>query len=265
MSEFKRLQLPEFNKGQMLEGIFKYQTHLMDEYKIRGMLPSVCDIQSREGQAFLKKTIYLVTEELIEAKEMYDAGMKEYLENGNKNLSVLIDYLDKFFDELGDTLHFMVELMIYSGIDHDDILNYYEQLCKERNLMPLLTTDGFTTSFNYGMQTNNFDDQVRIQTYFSMAVPGKKIKIGEEIHMFMRQDLLEIIGALHLAGHKLKKRDWSVKENELTPMQIYHFKLMDAWLYFFKMAQLTGMDAVSMYTYYEKMTFKNQDRLLTNY
>lgn len=264
MIEYKKL--PAYNGGFMLNGIYEYQKALMEEYQVRGMLPRIVKIEDREGQAFLKKGIYWVTEELIEAKKEYDQAMELWKGNSDTREAGIVTCLEKFFGELGDTLHFLVELMIYSGIESDDVLEYYRALCEQRNLAILVTSDGLSTSCNYGQQTNNFDDQVRVTLFNSYRVNEKlKVKISDDLHQHVKLTMLEVIASLHSAGNELKKRDWKVAEDNITPVQLYHLKLMEAWLYFFKLTDLVGLGPLTVYHYYEKMNFKNQERLAKKY
>lgn len=257
------IKYPPLNDGKMLVGIYNYQLNLMKNLMVKGMLPQLntVSIQDREGQAFLKKAIYWITEEVVEAKEVYDAIMLEYNDTGG----LVSKDFEAFFGELGDVLHFMVELMIYSGIDHEDIYKYYELLAKERGLELVLTEEGLTTSINYANHTNIYDDQVRVGMYMATKLEFVSTKVSTELHLLVRDCMLEVISKLHLAGNLLKKRDWSVAEDKLTPLQQYHYKLMEAWLYFFKLCHMVGLDAQGVYNYYEKMNMKNQERIINNY
>lgn len=262
---------PLFNDGQMLSAIFQYQKALMDKYISKGMLsPYPADLTERSGQNLIKQTIYFFVEELAEACESYTSVMQAY--NTGASKEELKRLLNEYFMELGDALHFFIELFVFSETTKDDIMAYYSQLCKERNLELLLTEDGLTTSMNYANQTNIFDDQVRVRLCLTLPIEIEgsvniSVKLSEELADLVQKNNWQITKKLCLAGNHLKMRDWKVEpEKQTTEMlQGYYYLLLDAWLHFMKHLHMVGLDAKAVYHYYEQANLKNQLRLLNNY
>ncbi len=82
-----------------LKEIFNTQHELALKYKeIEGMPDWPFDINSVEGQIWIKDFLWRIVEEVAEALEV-------------------IDEQDLFLEELSDALHFLVEAMIISGIE----------------------------------------------------------------------------------------------------------------------------------------------------
>jgi hypothetical protein len=250
----------------MLEGIFKYQKNIMDEYVKRGMLPAYpVPINSRPGQEQIKKIMGWVIEEIGETSMQYNNTIDHYLNEPGKD--GLIKMLDETFMEVADALHFFVELMIFSGIEAEDVLTYYEALAKERNLDSFITSDGLTTSDNYAQHTNVFDDPVRVARYYSVSInmePMIKPKLSEDLHIAIQLVMWETVRSLTLTSNLLKKRDWSESERE-TSITSYQLKLMESWLYFMKFINLMGFDAKALYYYYERKNLIVQERLANKY
>lgn len=262
------LKTDVFNGGKMLEGIFDYQWALMVKYFNRGMIKHPpADFQVKEDQEYTRKIIGWLTNELGEASDSYSKVMAHYL--GDPDQSGLVPMLNDVMNEMADSLHFMVELFIWSGLTASDVLSYYEQLCKERNLELLLTSDGLTTSFNYGNQTNTWDDEVRIAKCLAVNVsvkPGILIapRLSQDLHIVVELCFWDTVKAFQRAGNLLKKKAWSNSQDG-SNIQAYQLQLMEGWLYFMKLANLIGLNGIAMYTYYENMNIKNQERLNNNY
>ena len=263
MTAFK---LPMYNEGNMMEGIFKYQKNLMDELVKRGKLaPYPATINSKLGQEQLKKVISWVIEELGEASDQYNKAIDHYLNSPEQDSLAVI--LDEAFIEVADALHFFIELMVFSGLEAEDVLAYYQALARERNLDNFITTDGLTTSDNYAQHTNTFDDPVRVTRHRSLAVkmgPMITPRLSDELHIVIQLGMWETVRSLTLTGNLLKKREWSTTERE-TSLSAYQLKLMESWLYFMKFVNLMGFDAKALYYYYERKNLVVQERILNGY
>lgn len=263
------LKLEPWNQGKLMEGIFKYQKNIMDEYVRKGMLPKypIDPTYDRINQAFTKKVLGWITEEIAETSTQYQQVVDEYKNNPDRG-SVLPKLLNETFIEFADALHFVVELLVYSNIEPEDMLAYYEALAAQRNLDFFITDDALTTSDNYAQHTNVFDDPIRIAR--KLAVPIQldhgiiEPRVSDELELVVQLGLWEAVRAFSMTGNLLKKRDWSVAERE-TPLNAYNLKLMEAWLYFMKVANLMGFTAKSLYYYYEKKNIIVQQRLIDKY
>jgi len=110
-------------EGDKLDLIFEFQKKLKEKYdcieRMKGIYVPVLpiDINICRNQEYLKSLIYRVIAELVEAGEC--------LRNKAwKQSEVLVDQ-DHFFEELGDCIHFLVELCISVGIDSEKFFEIY--------------------------------------------------------------------------------------------------------------------------------------------
>lgn len=119
--EFTQEHIPK-----MFELIFKRQKELSEkygpiEYKngLRWTLDVPVQINSGKGQSQLKDFAWRVVEEIGEALEAAYFHDKAIDNQDDKFTEFLIHSKEEF----ADGLHFLVELLILSGIDHDNLLS----------------------------------------------------------------------------------------------------------------------------------------------
>lgn len=94
-------EAPEFT-SEWLKDIFEKQTALIDKYaEIEGMPEYPMNINTREGQKWIKDFLWRTTEEMAESYEAYCMEQNE----------------EHTIEELIDGLHFFVELIIIAGKD----------------------------------------------------------------------------------------------------------------------------------------------------
>lgn len=106
-----------------LDVIFAVQKKLKEKYDCIERMKNIfvpvlpIDINICRNQEYLKSLCYRVIAELVEATEC--------LKNKAwKQSEVLVDQ-DHFFEELGDCIHFLVELCISVGIDSEKFFEIY--------------------------------------------------------------------------------------------------------------------------------------------
>jgi len=98
-------EVPQVEPKNYMKEIFKKQQELLDEYQtIEGIPNYPFDIDNADAQIWLKDFLARVTEELAESRE---AAKEEHVEHQ--------------IEELADALHFMVELLILSGITPESL------------------------------------------------------------------------------------------------------------------------------------------------
>lgn len=99
--------------------IFRDQRDFMELLQRERNFPEFpVDITSKEGQKLLKTISYELTDELHEARQ--------HLKN-KSHRATLINEVDReaYVEELADSLHYFVELLIASGITPDEIFDSY--------------------------------------------------------------------------------------------------------------------------------------------
>lgn len=124
VNDFQDVQVPE---GDMLEGIFYAQQYLLDKYhqieNERGFITvepqDYGDIDNRFVQFRIKDLNARCIEELMEAMNT--------LKNKPWKVSEVTTDKVHFYEELGDALHFFVELCITAGMSASDLAQIYHR------------------------------------------------------------------------------------------------------------------------------------------
>jgi hypothetical protein len=226
-------------------------------------------IDRKDYQSYLRKLISWITDELEEASTEFRGAVDATLvPDTNPSPHML-----RGAHELMDAMHFIVELMIYSEVDHEDIEEYYAQLTKERNLEIIKFSDGLMSTMAYGRHTNIWDDQVRIETFITapidlitpdaskLAIP---FRVSEELYTLRELCMWDITKAFSRAGRYLKNKEWKVTMTE-TNVTEYQRHLMIGWLHFGKLLDLCQLEARQTYYLFEYVNMKNQSRIANGY
>lgn len=121
--------VPVIEDSTFLEHIYELQKGLIDHYvKIEGLPQYPIDVNPKKSQVLIKDFVGRVIEELGEAYE--SMLMIDELSQNNKlwtdkfpdeDLRQCINHLQNVSEELADSMHFMVELLIFLNIQPDDI------------------------------------------------------------------------------------------------------------------------------------------------
>lgn len=142
------IEKPKDMPKNILEAIFKKQSELAQKYKDIEKMPASLltdtkdNVDTAEGQKWIKDFAWRVTEEIceaIEAKNMAYAKAKEkYIKLTKKDFTVIkenemdnfakeTDEFYHYLEEVTDALHFMTELCIIAGYNYKDFeipINY---------------------------------------------------------------------------------------------------------------------------------------------
>jgi hypothetical protein len=273
------LKLEPYNGGDFLTGIFKYQTNLINQYHLRGMVPAMpLDLNDRESQRFIKKLVSDMLEELVEANTQYETNILGFWnENGHKLVKESAATFDidawqelkkavvNYTEELADVIHFFVEIMIYSNIGPEDVTAYQNReglltgqllgnsvrrMNNEASLV-VLKLDSFRMYSNMERSHDIKDDY-----------PGTNISPG--IASIMEVLSYRILSKSKAATHKLKNKDWKQTEIGVQAME-YQSAVMEAWVAICDYMCFVGMSEKRMYLAYEEKNLVNQKRLQDGY
>lgn len=124
VKDFEHIEIPD---GDMLQGLFDGQASLLDKYheieKERGFLvvdPDMFgEIDHRFVQARIKDLKQRCDEELDEAMNC--------LKNKPWKVSEVPTDKTHFYEEIGDALHFFLELCITAGMSAEDLARIYHR------------------------------------------------------------------------------------------------------------------------------------------
>jgi len=105
-----------------LDVIFKLQEKLMQRYKMSGIanIPDwPVDIQIKKNQQACRDAGLKCVEELFEAVA--------HLKNWKPHRQTIVTEFDRdaFLEEVVDSLHYLFELLIFVGVDADELTNAY--------------------------------------------------------------------------------------------------------------------------------------------
>ena len=106
-----------------LKSMFDQQENFMNLLREKRNFPNFpVDIYAKEGQKFCKLIAYEAMGELFEAIQ--------HLQNSKSHRETNVTTLEreKYCEELGDCLHYLLEVIILSGISDDEI---YEAFMKK--------------------------------------------------------------------------------------------------------------------------------------
>lgn len=273
------LKLSPLNGGDLLGGIFKYQTNLINQYLLKGVVPEYpLDFNNRDSQRWLKKLVSDMLEELVEANVQYDTNiLKFWDQNGHKLVkengatfdietwqelkAAVVDYTE----ELADVIHFFVELMIYSNIGPEDIVIYQNRqgLITGKLLGNSLRRMGSERSL-VAVQLDAFkmysvmDRSIDIQNDY----PGTHISAGMSSVMEILS--YRILAKSKIAVHYLKNKEWKQSDLGIQSME-YQTAVMEAWTSLCDYLCFVGMSEKRMYMAYENKNLINQQRIKDGY
>jgi len=261
-------KLEPFNKGDLLKGLFLYQRALVDKYIVLGRLPELpITFNERSGQKFLRKLIADLNEELGEASIEYDKT-EEWLDDNvwtNKDAHPeLRSICQATVDELGDSLHFFIELMIYSGLDADDVLQSTSLATKG---LGLFFEEPLANTFSLARHLNITIGSARMSKFaaYRWTPDADMPKVGIDLLQEANLQMWATVKSLLHAQNFLKIKDWRGQEEVQANLQGFQDAILNAWLKFITYIDLIDIDAISLYATYERMNFKNQERLQNNY
>ena len=268
-------KLNPFNDGKLLEGMFLYRRKLLDLYIEKEMLPTYpVDLSERAAQDFIRDLMGWFVEEMVEAISEWNQMVKimqEEVYTSNEQTKKFHDLQAKLTQELSDAMHFMLEILVYSDIDPDQMLGYYnDRLVQEGVHADFMTADALITGMMHSRNLNILSDDARtsvFQAYSIPQLPDEALagsKIGPELVVLIERMCWALTEALFKAKKSLKKKYWKVTEDE-TNIGVYKEGLMDAWVFFLTLLDLFRMDDKMIYAHYEEKNLINQQRLLNNY
>lgn len=213
--------------GCKLEAIFNRQKELMAKYhdiemKSGLMQTEDCpvNLHDKRGQARLKDFAWRFTEELAEA---FDSKFKT------------LDGDEHFQEELIDSLHFLTELTILSGLEPSDLLNCDTE---GKDKLDLLFHIGTDISELRSFTSSNAEAIKPLAT--------------------------EIIMELGMACNCLKNKPWK-QSHMLTDERAFKCRIVGTWHKFIALLHTVGLSPQSTCDIYLKKSQVNKFRQRSNY
>lgn len=232
--------LKEF-QGDPLELIFARQKELMEKYEVieksNGLLETEdvpVNLHSGRGQARLKNFAWRITEELAEAMDahnLHDEGWDS----------------PHAREEIADALHFLVEMIILSGVTSDEICEGLITPVEEPQLQLFPTENPADTIATYTGKLGRI--------FTSRAVVSPPAPFSAMIHL---------IRDLGMVCHTLKQKPW--KQSHMpTDAEEYKKRLIEVFGKFIDLCRAIDMNAAELYDLYFRKSEVNKFRQRSQY
>lgn len=223
--------IPSPKNTNVFRDILELQKDLLDGYiKIEGLPQYPIDIDSKKGQILLKDFIGRVTEELGESYET----MVPYI-NGELGKN---DYnRENSLEELADALHFMLEVVIYVGVE-DELISEMEN--------------------PYSPHVMGMRGGLTIDDKYSGRITGP------ELIDFIKESLWEQTFSLQMARNTLKNKPWK-QTGIMTDIVVTKGYVIKAFFQLIGVFMMFGLDYMDIYEYYYRKNRVNKFRQESKY
>lgn len=270
-----------------LQGIYQLQKQLLSHYiNIEGMPKYPVDVNTKPNQKLLKDFADRCIEELAEAhvahldiSNIMEANTYFFDGITSSQEKDLCNKVMAFNEELADSLHFMVELLIYANIQPEDILRYVTKSNNDLGFMiefdneDILGTIGAFAGYKLQLEIESHtglsakvniwdlfggwvDDE---HPYLQAGLAYSKMLVDETVPM-----LWSITLFLKMAGNCLKNKAWKQTEVE-TDTGLYQQRLVEAFIRLVGYYYYVGLNSESIYKLYEKKNLENYNRIINKY
>lgn len=255
-----------------LDRMFTLQKYLLDKYKIIESLPDYpIDLNSRKGQSLIRDFIGRYTEELSEAfVEAEEAANMIQSNNPVEAKAALV----RFNEEIADSNHFLLEILIYSGIGFRDLNTMCRESFKPSGLSNLfIEGNPMVSLLRLGHFLNsrvNIDQSILYSVFTTGECLGdERRRGGKKISPTMVSNtyskyLWQIVNGLNVAKGLLKNKDWKKEEKGINEA-MYRAKLFDTVTLVFQFFDLIFLTETSIYQSYISKNQINLERIKNNY
>lgn len=245
-----------------LQDIYTLQRNIMEKYIVLEDLPRYpLDLSKRTNQKILKDFAYRIIEELSEANDSLVKGYEAISTNHSEEAQ---EFITDYNTELADVIHYMMEVMIFSGMDEYFLSSWLGNYGKDNPQMGGMMVPGnmFQSFAKMAELLNYLDDKAYqkkdrntyiIFTEGDVSVTpeiggGRKLsyKSMEDHALFM----WEITRRLTMAMNCLKTRDWHTEENMVVNITNYSDGIMESFVALFRLFAYTGKSELSVYNSY---------------
>lgn len=252
--------------GKTLEEVFLLQQELLNKYvAIEKLTKWPYNLNLPDSQVIIKDFIARVVEELGEAFESYDKLVIGWTRNHLDRPSV-INNLYNFNEELADSLHFLIEVMIVSGIT--------PQYLKEWSIATRFPADNLTVGVmdnlyelfrTPGRFCPDYSPEVRhlmdgLNDPFIMG--GRWV--SDETQAVLALASWEVTYHLMLARNSLKNKPW--KQTHMnSDYKVYKSELARALVAFISLTEAMGITEQALFSIYYRKNQVNHFRIRTKY
>jgi len=249
--------------------IFSRKIALMDLLISKDKLVSYpISLSNKKGQQTIREMMGYFIEELAEAHEQ----VQYMYESMSVNMeSKAIEYHGNFHEEIADCWEFIIEILIYSGIDYPSLVSYYQTMVDVENTHNLWDGIFFMNHVWKVAEIRNESSWLenpdrRTQFYIKNPDPMcngmRGVNISTILHM--GNYCWEITSKLMRARNQLKAKPW---RESIVKVDInnYHQLLMEAFQDFMALNVWLGLTPASVLEQYKRKNDININRQKTGY
>lgn len=206
-------QEPNYPEGTYLEDIYRLQKELLDGYvKIEGLPPYPVNINTKANQTLIKDFTARVIEELAECYESLvniNSIMEESMGLSNsfeleQDVVMVANHLQNANEELADSLHFMIELLIYTNIQPEDVANFIRKWVEKHHLRETKDVLNVLDKKNDILQAAmelGYSMLFEYTPYMDLVLERNKLDIFKKVDAFAKEPE-KLDKRLMYAGHK---------------------------------------------------------------
>lgn len=280
----KKIVIPE--EDFLLMELFTKQEELMDKYVSKGSLPQYPfkEIDSKKNQSFIRELISRVTEELTESYQQRTVILANY--TSNTSIREVGASVFGLAEEIGDTLHFFIELLIYCKVTFQTLSYHIAKQCSERGI--ILSNPTWELYYAIEVGKNAFKEthhttsitDTRITGYafghkqvmdiWTTAYPALLDVADGGYHINPKtldieaQQCWLITMNLYWAQNLLKNKAWKETGVE-TNIPVFQERLMDTFLLYLGYLAYLGYTQKSIYSCYAYKNVINHKRISEKY
>lgn len=287
--------------GSYLDKIYDLQKVLLSGYiNIEGLPEYPININTKKNQSLIKDFVGRVIEELAESFEslifiddiMQETKYLTFCRDYKEELVKLCNHLQNANEELADALHFMVELLIYSNIQPEDIDKYINKKVETLGKQVVLSnTNTLQRALDFGYYwiqdcTPYIDDISPINIIniihrlgvYNDAYGEKHDKVDVDFRLIpaahkynrlryisYKSVMWDISYHLNIARNYLKNKPWK-RSQMMTDEVRFQEEVVKAFVSMMGLFKYMGIEnANEVYFIYFKKNLVNQFRQKSNY
>lgn len=290
MNSYDVKEEPKNLSEGFLEEIYSLQKQLLEGYiGIENLPPYPVNVNTKASQTLLKDFTGRVIEELSEGYESFVEISEMFEERGymvstdkevNRKFSDKVEpYLQNANEENADALHFMVELLIYAGIEAEDINSKVDEYDEELGDVPDTLVKCFSLGRDWMLSDkigiiyigeshtwpllNGPGDEAKLIHGKSLVIGGSKYD-WTNYRIYYPVAIWAVTHHLNIARNFLKNKPWK-QSQVMTQEAKYREYLIKAFILLCGYFDLLGMEAKDAYYLYFKKNRINLFRQKSKY
>lgn len=263
---------PEIINHDSFNQMYKLQMVLIDHYvKIEGLPKPPVDLNTRAGQKVIRDFSNRIIEELSEAYEDLLLALKYISQNSLDEAKI---HIGRFNVEIADVMHFILELIIFSGLTEKDFDELILEGLNEMNIEGIYTENApIETLLNLGRFENKYLEKTPLKFQFHFY---KRLEVLEDprklgCYVLAPQDLFKhnnflwsITHSFNQLNNLLKSKDWVKNEKEVNGIEYYH-RLASAITEVFAYLEFCNMSELCIFYNYVDKNRINLERIKNGY